>query len=91
MSQPVGQQFGLEPRLDHTEPVRTYDSKDILTNPIKYNDPSATEFGGVAGLVQPPPHVPTAIERLHQVYQIVPEDPGNGVGSVPAPELEGEF
>lgn len=28
-----------------------------------------SEFGGVEGLVQPPPHVPTAAERLSLLYR----------------------
>lgn len=91
MSEPVGPQYGLEPLLDHSEFEPRYYSRD-LTNPIAYNDSTATEYGGVAGLVQPPPHVPTASERRMQIYAIDPTDPGaGGVGSVAAPELEGAF
>lgn len=28
-----------------------------------------SEFGGVAGLVQPPPHIPTAAEKLSLTYR----------------------
>lgn len=93
MSEPVGPQYGLEPLQQVDPPPRVYNSQDSLTNPLQYNDPSATEFGGVAGLTQPPPHVPTAYERLRQIHMIDPDDPGtgDGVNSVPAPELEGDF
>lgn len=93
MSEPVGPQYGLEPLTNVDPPPRVYTSRNILTNPTPYNDSSAGEFSGVAGLVQPAPHVPTAKERLMQVHQIDPDDSGTGDGqnSVPAPELEGEF
>ncbi|MET0416536.1 MAG: hypothetical protein ABW022_11005 [Actinoplanes sp.] len=91
MSEPVGPQYGLNPRLDHTLTVPPVTSEDILTNPIPYDDPTATEFGGVAGRVQPSPHVPSGIERLHQIYMIDPTDPGDEPGSVAAPELDGNF
>jgi hypothetical protein len=90
MTEPVGPQYGLNPRFDHTEPEHVYQSRD-LTNPIPYDDPTATEYGGVAGLIQPAPHVPTSGERLAQIYAIEPTDPGSGLGSVAAPELEGAF
>lgn len=88
---PVGPEYGLEPRMDHTLVPLPVTSRDVLTNPLSYNDPSATEFGGVAGLVQPAPHVPTSSERLMQVYAIDPTDPGTEPGSVAAPELDGNF
>ena len=85
MSEPVGPEFGLEPVLNPPTPPPVT-SRDILTATEHYT--AGTEFGGVAGLVQPPPHVPTAHERLMQVYAIDPTDPGTEVGSVVAPELE---
>lgn len=89
MTEPIGPQYGLNPRLDHAEPKKVYTSRDVLANPLDYDEPGvATEFGGVPGLVQPPPHVPTGIERMHQIYAIDPADPGDGVQ---APELEGTF
>lgn len=88
MSEPIGPQYGLNPRLDHAEPVKVYTSTDVMQNPYSYNDAIASEFGGVPGLVQPPPHVPTGVERMHQIYAIDPADPGDGVQ---APELEGAF
>ncbi len=91
MTEPVGPQYGLAPRFDHTLVVPPVTSVDILTNEIPYDDFTATEFGGVAGRVQPVPHVPSAIERLHQVYAIDPTDPGTEPESVAAPELDGNF
>jgi hypothetical protein len=91
MSEPVGPQYGLNPRFDHTLVVPPVTSVDILTNPIPYDDPTATEFGGVAGRVQPAPHVPSSPERLHQIYAIDPTDDGTTPESVAAPELDGNF
>lgn len=91
MSEPIGPQYGLTPLKDHTAPEPVYDSRDLLRNDIPYNDPTATEYGGVAGLIQPSPHVPTSSERLHAIYAISPTDPGTGNGSVAPPELEGAF
>lgn len=42
-----------------------------------------SEFGGVPGLVQPPPHVPTASERLSLIYRS-----GDPSGSTPADDGE---
>lgn len=86
MTEPVGPQYGLNPRLDHAEPVKVYTSRDVLTNSNNYADGS--EYGGVSGLVQPAPHVPSASERRMQIMFIDPADPGDGVQS---PELEGAF
>lgn len=91
MTEPVGPQYGLEPRMDHTLVRPPHNSRDILTNPISYDDPTASEFGGVAGRVQPAPHVPTATERLHQIYAIDSTDDGTEPGSVLAPETDGNF
>jgi hypothetical protein len=91
MTQPVGPEFGLEPELDHTlvrPPVR---SRDLLANDARYNDPTASEFGGMPGLVQPVPHVPNSSERLSAMYAIDPSDPGTEAGSVAAPSLDGLF
>jgi len=88
MTEPIGPQYGLNPRLDHAEPEKNYTSRDVLTNSTKYDDLTATEFGGVVGLTQPAPHVPTGVERMRQIYAIDPTDPGDGVA---APELEGAF
>jgi hypothetical protein len=73
----------------HERIVVPPDSVDVLTNPNDYA--KGTEFGGVGGLVQPPPHVPTARERRMQIMFIDPSDPGTEEGSVRAPDLEGDF
>lgn len=92
MTTPAGPEYGFEepvnPDLYKTTrpPI---DSEDILTSPYHYSQGS--EYGGVPGYVQPPPHVPTAIERLHQVYRIDPTDDGTRPDSVVAPQLEGNF
>lgn len=85
----TGPDYGLEPISDNTRIVPPIGSRDILTPTTTYREGS--EYGGVPGLVQPPPHVPTASERLRQVYAISPEDDGTRPDSVAAPELEGEF
>jgi hypothetical protein len=72
-------------------PLAPVTSEDVL-NPVNLPDPNrGTEFGGVGGIVQPPPHVPTAKERMRQIYLIDPTDPGTEPGSVVAPELEGDY
>jgi hypothetical protein len=59
---------------------------------ISTEDPDiGSEFGGVGGVVQPPPHNPTASERLSMVYAIDPMDDGTRPDSVLPPELEGDF
>lgn len=88
MTEPVGPQYGLEPRLDHTLIVTPFNSRDLISDE-DYRDGS--EFGGVGGVIQPPPHVPTASERLHMVYAIDPLDDGSRPESVFPPELDGNF
>lgn len=88
MSEPVGPEHGLEPRLDHRQVVVPYTSRDLVSDE-DYR--TGSEFGGVVGLIQPPPHVPTASERLRMIYAIDPVDAGDRPESVIAPELEGEF
>jgi hypothetical protein len=34
-----------------------------------------SEYGGQPGLVQPPPHIPTADEILHMIKRTDPDDP----------------
>lgn len=85
----AGADYGLAPQLDHTPPVIYSGSRDILTNPNDYQ--TGSQYGGTPGLVQPYPHIPTASERLHQVYAISPTDDGSYPDSVAVPELEGEF
>lgn len=91
MTEPVGPEYGLEPRLDHTIYRPPVQSQDFLANDYTYNDRVASEFGGVPGLVQPDPHVPTASERLSAIYAIDPTDDGTEAGSVVPPELDGSF
>lgn len=63
-------------------------SKDLVST----EDPeTGSEFGGVGGLIQPPPHVPSASERLSMIYAIDPCDDGTRPNSVVAPELQGDF
>lgn len=50
-----------------------------------------SEFGGVGGLIQPPPHNPTGSERLSMIYAIDPTDDGTSATSVLPPDLEGDF
>lgn len=88
MSDPVGSQYGLEPRLDHTLVVPPVTSRDLVSDE-DYSEGS--EFGGVGGLIQPAPHVPTASERMSMIYAIDPTDDGTLPESVPPPELDGAF
>lgn len=60
-----------------------------LVSKEDYRDGS--EFGGVGGLIQPPPHNPTGSERLSMIYNIDPMDNGTRPDSVVAPELDGDF
>lgn len=61
-------------------------------NLVSTADPdTGSEFGGVAGLIQPPPHNPSASERLSMIYAIDPMDDGTRENSVIAPELDGDF
>jgi hypothetical protein len=79
---------GIENRQELI-PLAAVTSVDTLTTTADPN--KGTELGGVGGPIQPPPHVPTGIERLHQIYAIDPSDPGTEPGSIVAPELEGDF
>jgi hypothetical protein len=88
MSEPVGPQYGLEPTRDTATVLPPIFSEDLVSDE-DYRE--GTEFGGVGGLIQPPPHVPDASERLHMIYAIDPDDPGDRSDSVVAPELEGNF
>lgn len=85
---PVGPEYGLKPRRDHTLIVPPIDSRDLVS-PDPYADGS--EFGGVDGLIQPPPHVPTAAERLGMIYAIDPMDDGSRADSVVPPDQTGDF
>lgn len=90
MTEPVGPEFGLDPLRPelHEEGLPPISSRSLVSTE-NYRDGS--EFGGVGGLIQPSPHVPTASERLHMMYAIDPTDDGTRPDSVVAPELEGEF
>jgi hypothetical protein len=87
----VGPEFGLEPQRPelHERIVVPYTSRDLVSTE-DYR--TGTEFGGVDGLIQPPPHTPTAAERRRMIMALDPTDPGDGgPGSLAAPELEGDF
>jgi hypothetical protein len=71
-----------------TEPTWDIQSRDLVST----EDPNdGSEYGGVAGIVQPPPHVPSASERLSMIYAIDPDDDGTQPNSVVAPEQVGDF
>jgi len=89
MTEPVGPEYGLEPRQDHVLVRPPVQSGDLLFNPEDYRNGS--EFGGVPGYVQPTPHIPMAHERLSALYAIDPTDDGTEAGSVLPPELDGNF
>ena len=88
MSEPVAADFGLEPRNTPITDPPPISSRDLVSEE-DYREGS--EFGGVDGLIQPPPHVPDASERLMMLKAIDPTDPGDRDDSVVAPELEGLF
>ena len=88
MTQPVGPEYGLEPRIDRTPVIPPVQSRSIVS---EEDYRTGSEFGGVAGLIQPAPHVPTASERLSMVYAIDPEDDGTTPEAVLPPELDGAF
>jgi hypothetical protein len=88
MSEPVGPQYGLEPRLDHTPIVIPPNSRSLVS---EEDYQTGSEFGGVAGMIQPAPHVPSSSERLAMIYAIDPTDDGLQPGSIVAPELDGNF
>jgi hypothetical protein len=86
----AGAELGIEP-IDptlHTRVIPPIRSKDIVSTE-DYRDGS--EYGGVGGRIQPPPHVPTASERLAMVYAIDPTDDGTRPDSIAPPELDGLF
>lgn len=88
---PAGVELGIEPQRPelHTPIVVPFTSTDLVSSEDYRN---GTEFGGVDGLVQPPPHRPTAGERRSMIMAIDPTDAGiGGEGSLAAPELEGDF
>jgi hypothetical protein len=88
MTEPVGPEYGLEPRLDRSPVIPPIDS----WSPVSEQDyREGSEFGGVAGLIQPTPHSPNASERLMMIYAIDPQDDGTHPDSVAMPELDGNF
>lgn len=91
MTQPVGPQYGLKPRLSQDPPPLPPIDSHSLVSPFDYDYPSAGEFSGVGGVVQPPPHIPSSNERLSMIYAIDPMDDGTRPDSVLPPELEGNF
>ncbi len=91
MTEPVGPQYGLEPIKNLGEAPRIPPTSRDLVSDYPYNHAQSSEFGGVPGVIQPPPHVPTAAERLRMVYAIDSTDPGTEPESVVPPELEGDF
>lgn len=89
--EPVGPELGIEPRHpDRRLNLPPFTSKNLVSTE-DYR--TGTEFGGVGGVIQPLPHVPTSGERLRMIYAIDPTDPGDnpGRGSVAPPLLEGNF
>ncbi len=84
----VGPEFGLEPRLPRAQLLPPLSSRSLIAT-----DGYATgsEFGGVAGLIQPEPHVPSASERLHMIYAIDPTDDGSRSDGIAPPDLTGAF
>lgn len=89
--QPVGPDYGLPTPVHPNKYVQIIPpsgSEDIVSPEDPY---TGSEFGGVVGQIQPPPHVPTAAERLRMIYAIDPADDGTLPDSVVAPELEGDF
>jgi hypothetical protein len=71
-----------------TEPTWDINSQDLVST----DDPElGSEYGGVGGLIQPPPHTPSASERLSMIYTIDPDDDGTQADSVVAPEQVGDF
>lgn len=58
---------------------------------VSDKDPNTgTEFSGVAGVIQPDPHVMNAHERRTEIFCIDPTDPGGGSepGAIDPPEFE---
>lgn len=84
----VGPDYGLEPIRDRTLIVPPITSRNLVSTE-DYRQGS--EFGGVGGLIQPSPHVPTASERLMMVYAIDSCDDGTRGDSVTPPDLVGDF
>jgi hypothetical protein len=74
----------IRPRRDRTiiiPPVTSH------TNVSKIDPNSGTEFGGVAGMIQPDPHTLTPAETISEIYAIDPTDagPGSAPGAMSPP------
>jgi hypothetical protein len=88
MTEPVGPQYGLEPRKARNDALPPISSHSLVSE-THYS--AGSEFGGVDGIIQPAPHVPTASERLSMTYAIDPMDDGTRPDSVLPPEYDGAF
>lgn len=90
MSQPIGSEYGIDPIRETPIKPPPFTSRNLVS---EEDYRTGTEFGGVDGLIQPPPHLPDASERLSMIYAIDPQDPGDGSreNSIMAPDLEGNF
>lgn len=89
MTEPIGPQYGLEPRREPGEFIPPIESRSLVS---EEDYRTGSEFSGVMGLIQPPPHTPTATERLHMMYALDPMDDGvTHPDSVAAPETDGNF
>lgn len=64
----------------------------MAINRNQYDPTKGSEYGGVPGLIQPPPHEPTNKEKLMMIYQTLPEagyiDGQNPVETQEIPEVE---
>jgi hypothetical protein len=74
----------IRPRIDRTIVKPPLNSKSHVSDVDPNN---GSEFGGVAGLIQPDPHQLTPSETLMQMYAIDPADDGSEPDSVTAPPL----
>lgn len=78
----------IRPIRDYTPIVPPLSSRELVSQ----EDPNTgSEFGGVDGLIQPYPHVPTAGERLRMIYAIDPMDDGSRIDGIAPPDLTGDF
>lgn len=54
------------------------------------NPKDASEYGGVAGSIQPEPHKLTAIEEARLARRVSPSDPGDSIEAAREREVKGE-
>ncbi len=75
----------LTPTPPSPEPTHnfTFNRDLISTTPAS----EGSEFGGVPGLIQPPPHSLTPSEILQQIHNIDPSDDGTHEDSIVIPNL----